>query len=272
MLHTLFHYVRLYLELGWHLIPLNGKVPPKGFPLKDALCGKIQSLEEVAALFPPSYHGNVGIVTGKGSNLAVVDVDDLVDAAWAYRHFSKTPFVGRTGKQGFHLYFRYPSGGVEIGCRTRLFGRRVDLRSVGGYVVAPPSVHPETGRNYRWVTPLEQLHLCDMPVFDRAWLPETRTPATPPASVSCQNTNARIERARNYLNKVTCVSGRSSHNTLYRACSKLSELFRLNESEMLHLLLKWNQSHCFNENNNPYPWSRRELEHKISDVTKILKP
>ena len=91
---------------------------------------------------------NIGIATGEKYNLVVVDVDDpgkwneLLDS-----HGYKVPPCPKvtTGK-GFHLYFSYP--------RTRGISNSVnksmgfDIRSNGGYVVAPPSNHL-SGEVYR---------------------------------------------------------------------------------------------------------------------------
>jgi hypothetical protein len=52
-----------------------------------------------------------------------------------------------TGGGGWHLYYRHPGGPLL----PALPGRPgVDVKADGGYVVAPPSVHPGTGRAYRW--------------------------------------------------------------------------------------------------------------------------
>jgi len=52
-----------------------------------------------------------------------------------------------TGGGGWHLYYRHPGGQLL----AALPGRAgVDIKADGGYVVAPPSAHPGTGRAYRW--------------------------------------------------------------------------------------------------------------------------
>lgn len=53
-----------------------------------------------------------------------------------------------TGSGGDHLYFRRPAG-LEIGNSAGRLGPGLDVRAIGGYVIAPPSVHPN-GRPYAW--------------------------------------------------------------------------------------------------------------------------
>ena len=50
--------------------------------------------------------------------------------------------------RGYHLYFAYPDG-LAIGNRTGLLPG-CDIRGDGGYVVAPPSLHP-SGIHYKWI-------------------------------------------------------------------------------------------------------------------------
>lgn len=262
--------VWVYHMLGWILIPLNGKVPTKGLLLRRVLAQRMQEREEIDRYFPEGYRGNVGIVTGRGSGLVVVDLDSPTDARWAMEHFGDTPFVVQTGKQGWHLYYRCPSDGTEIGNRVRLWGRQIDLRADGGYVVAPPSMHPETGKVYRWKTPLKELSLADMPEFDQSWLPTPERTVASPKLVFPQNRKNNIERARRYLGTIRCVAGNAAHNTLFRACCKLIELFNLSESELRNLLVEWSQTNCFDQNQQPYPWSKKEIDHKITDSFKIV--
>ena len=213
-------FTRPYHDFGWIVIPLNEKIPPQGFQLKGVFAQRIQGSEEIAGYFPDGYRGNVGIVTGKGSGLVVVDLDSSTEILWVVKRFGNTPFIVQTGKQGFHFYYRYPGSKARIGNRVRLCGRQIDLRADGGYVVAPPSIHPETGKTYRWVTPLEQLSLANMPVFDPDLLSEKKVSlasSSPPIFQLFHNRSLRIKRARRYLSTIVCVSGNAAHNTLFRA-------------------------------------------------------
>jgi hypothetical protein len=95
---------------------------------------------------------NVGIRTGAVSGLGVIDLDPGKGGATSFTALSRdlgplppTREV-ETGSQGRHVYLQYREGvtsraGVRPG---------IDLRGDGGYVVAPPSVHPN-GRAYAWI-------------------------------------------------------------------------------------------------------------------------
>lgn len=54
-----------------------------------------------------------------------------------------------TQSDGVHVYFRQP-GGEPIKNRGNL-PAHVDVRGLGGYLIAPPSVMVETGLRYRWL-------------------------------------------------------------------------------------------------------------------------
>jgi Bifunctional DNA primase/polymerase, N-terminal/Primase C terminal 1 (PriCT-1) len=95
---------------------------------------------------------NIGIVTGEISNLIVVDVDPKHGGEHSLerlqQRFGSLPSTveSETGGGGRHLYFAHPG----IVCRNRAgLAQGIDLRGDGGYVVAPPSVHP-SGRRYVW--------------------------------------------------------------------------------------------------------------------------
>jgi hypothetical protein len=85
----------------------------------------------------------VGIVTGAGSGVFVVDVDprhggdDSVDDLIAKHGELPETWIVHTANGGRHLYIRHPGG--HVGNRTGLWPG-VDLRGDGGYVVAPPTV------------------------------------------------------------------------------------------------------------------------------------
>jgi hypothetical protein len=106
---------------------------------------------------------NVGIVTGKISGIVVVDCDsreglDEVNQYIRASLIGKIPTVS-TGK-GFHLYFKHPET-VFVNNRAGLFDH-VDVRGDGGYVLAPPSIHP-SGKTYAWASVAKLADAPDIP-------------------------------------------------------------------------------------------------------------
>lgn len=100
---------------------------------------------------------NVGVAIPAG--LVVVDIDDMEALLRLKAEDRVLPAtVKSTTGRGLHLYYRTEA---EIRNAVQLFPG-VDLRGVGGYVVAPPSIHP-TGANYRWEVPLSWTNLTEAP-------------------------------------------------------------------------------------------------------------
>src|SRR5688572_6242147 len=99
----------------------------------------------------------VAIATGRVSGILVLDIDprNCGDDSCAHLELFYGPLPPAptvlTGGGGTHYYFSYPADGRPIPCRVGLAGfSGVDLKADGGYVVAPPSLHPDTGRRYLW--------------------------------------------------------------------------------------------------------------------------
>jgi hypothetical protein len=90
---------------------------------------------------------NLGVVTGMVSGLVVIDLD-TVEAKNTLKellpdfNISSVP-RSKTGK-GWQLFFKHP--GVSIPNKAGVIPG-LDVRADGGYVVAPPSIHPN-GKQY----------------------------------------------------------------------------------------------------------------------------
>ncbi len=127
---------------GTPVFPLNGKVPPKGSAgFKDATTDPAT----IRARFTPG--ANVGIPTGAASGLVVLDADSAEgEQALAQLCGGTLPRTRthRTGR-GRHFLFGYPGQAVPSRAKVR---PGLDVRGDGGYIVAPPSVHPDTGTPY----------------------------------------------------------------------------------------------------------------------------
>jgi len=142
-------YATKYWKRGFSVIPVrNGSkealVPWKGYQARRPTK---QELKSWGKAFPDA---NIAIVTGSVSGVVVVDADskDAIRFVKKLGLPDDTPTV-RT-KRGAHFYFRYPDSGVP----SRSFKKLgLDVKSDGGYVLAPPSVHPNGG-TYKWMTEL----------------------------------------------------------------------------------------------------------------------
>lgn len=131
---------------GFAILPLRAreKIPITAHGCKDAT----RCHEQAATFFARHPHANLGIATGTASNLCVIDIDgDEGEAALAQYGPIPETVEARTGK-GRHLYFSLPNG-ARLGNTAGKLGRKIDSRGDGGYVVAPPSVHPN-GHVYAW--------------------------------------------------------------------------------------------------------------------------
>lgn len=97
----------------------------------------------------PSY--NVAVATGRVSGIVVVDIDNddaEVEIKKLEAEYSALPpTVEAITAKGRHLFFRYPEREVRNSASKLAPG--VDTRGEGGYVIAPPSVHP-SGKRYCW--------------------------------------------------------------------------------------------------------------------------
>lgn len=81
---------------------------------------------------------NIGIITGKISDLTVIDVDSYQKNHTSYEKFPET-YTVKTGNGGYQLYYQHQEG-LTISANAYPDLPAIDIRSDGGYVVAPPSI------------------------------------------------------------------------------------------------------------------------------------
>lgn len=148
-----------YRARGWCVLPTQRDKRPHAPALAatsgsnrwSRLRGEPATKEEISEWYTRFPEAGVGILTGQPSGLVVVDFDRPFPSGV---RLAETP-IAQTGR-GLHIY--YGSDAVLSGKRVA-FG---DLKAEGGYVVAPPSVHP-TGKAYRWLIAPEGLGTLAVP-------------------------------------------------------------------------------------------------------------
>ena len=137
-----------YAAHGWPVFPLR---PRTKDPFKNlGVYNATVDTAKVTAWWEDWPEANIGLHCGGGGLLAL-DLDQYKDA------FTGAPFLTEqdrqtvtslTGKGGTHLLFAQPPG-VKLGNGTGKIPPGIDVRGWGGYVVLPPSIHPN-GRRYAW--------------------------------------------------------------------------------------------------------------------------
>ena len=151
-----------YCKRGWSVIPLRPKDKKPAIPSWEPYQKSHATEEQIRRWWGEDPSCNIGVVTGAVSDLIVLDVDGPQGReAVKNLPLPPTPTV-ETGK-GWHYYFKHPGGQVvnAVG-----FLPHVDLRGDGGYVVAPPSIHP-SGRQYAWTYGLspDDVELAPLPAW-----------------------------------------------------------------------------------------------------------
>jgi putative DNA primase/helicase len=132
------------IKKGFHVFPLNGKLPFKGsHGSKDA----ITDVEETRRRWDKVKEANIGIATGKEQGLFVVDIDTKEGRTgldeWEHlleqhgRIENIYEVITPTG--GKHLYFKYPPDSTIKNSQSEI-AQFIDVRGDGGYVVAEGSI------------------------------------------------------------------------------------------------------------------------------------
>lgn len=138
---------------GWAVFPCQprGKTPATEHGCKDATTDPAV----VEAVWRTQPKANIGIST---DDLVVIDEDGpagrkslaALEAKYGPLPATLTQRTGRLDGGRQFIYRRPP--GVDIRNSAGKLGDGLDVRSIGGYFIAPPSIHP-TGKTYEWIDP-----------------------------------------------------------------------------------------------------------------------
>jgi hypothetical protein len=156
-----------YFEAGFNVLPLavGGKMPViSGWQE----WGKNKQAEFQIDSWCNNYgSGNIGLPLGECNGVIALDFDYDIDGLHEKIQAIVQPSpVRKVGAKGFTAFYRY-SG--ERNKRYRKDGQTVfEVLSTGTQTVMPDSIHPDTGKPYRWLTPDS---LLDIKVSDLPCLP-----------------------------------------------------------------------------------------------------
>lgn len=187
MTNTLQKAAEWYASHGWPVFPCvpGDKKPLTAHGFKDAT----RDLAQIRAWWTETPNANIGIATGD-AGLVVVDVDAKNGAqgpeSWRDLRAElglddNTPTV-ETPTGGLHVYYR--ANGTPVRNSAGKLGPGLDVRAVGGYVVAPPSRTPQG--EYGWALGLRPTDAPTLalpaPLAERLHEPEREKRAAPPVT------------------------------------------------------------------------------------------
>jgi bifunctional DNA primase/polymerase-like protein/AAA domain-containing protein len=200
------HSALSYANLGFSVIPLRpGEKTPLGtwqeFQKRKA------TAEEIKKWFLEVPTANVGIVTGSISALAVIDLDGPSGLANGAALKLNSRLISLTGG-GKQLFYKWREG---ICNSQSEIAEKIDVRGEGGYVVAPPSLHPN-GKRYRWAGcgALPASALSDFPFFGKT--------SSNPVVSSGESTRGWVHEA------LSSVAKGKRHSTFLSVAGKLRSL------------------------------------------------
>jgi putative DNA primase/helicase len=137
-----------YLDRGWRPVPLRPGTKKACVPWAEYQhrSPTVQEIHEWARRWPDA---NTAILTGAASGIVAVDIDSEEAQAEIDALIGDVVTPTSLTAKGRHLLFQAPPS--PLGNRVRIDGSNLDFRGDGGYIAAPPSVHP-SGIRYRWDT------------------------------------------------------------------------------------------------------------------------
>lgn len=209
-----------YAEMGYKIFPCapGAKVPKHGCHwTQEATTDR----EQIKRWWAENPDYNIGLPTGEGNNLFVIDLDiksgeydgrkTLEDLERKNNSRLKSDLVVITPSRGMHYYFAYTAG-LRNSCKS--LGAGIDSRGHNGYVLAPPS-RTEVGL-YMFTVGIHgrKIVLQEMPQWLLAEIEERNKPKVPPvkrAAVTNPTTSLHpwaVATFRGVINEVrACVPG-----------------------------------------------------------------
>lgn len=164
---VIYECAKTYLEKGLSVIPVNKqtKIPLGKW---EKYIYVLPTEQDIQNWFDGDNPPNIGITTGKLSNITVIDIDQKSGGLETLKTLNLPPtYTVKTGGGGFHYYYKYnknfsSNSGILSG---------IDIRNDGGQVVAPPSLH-QSGNFYTEFEEFDRDNLADFPAH---LLPEPNT-------------------------------------------------------------------------------------------------
>ena len=239
---TLFEFAQAYQERqGWCCIPCEPR-SKKALIAWKPYQERLPDEQELHDFFSGYADRNLAIVTGEvSSRLLVLDFDNLsLFDEWFFKRFRKASLSVTTGK-GVHIYFKLADGeAAPVNGKFQIKGQNAgDIRYNGGYVLAPPSIHP-SGARYQWLAaPLLTVKFADL----KLERPEKKNDPPSPPPVTPENGNIHNPKAyadaalARECEKVETVQEGTRNTQLYESAVKLAKYGHILGTEWIRIRL-----------------------------------
>lgn len=238
-----------YFLYGWQVMPCRNKEPL--LPKWENLMDERETEDDIAEWWDTWPDAQIALVCGHLSGVTVIDIDWLKDKERKILHdqsskpeelalkFHGAP-VSITGSGGRHVFLKF----FHTKNSTKVIHPQIDVKSEGGYVILPESLH-QSGERYKW----DQ----STPIWSSALL-------DPPQSLleACERLSKEPNDWREMLKGVG-AGGRNATG------SQVAGL--LIRSLRNHLEVAWEIFCLWNERNKP-PLTEWELKHIFNSILK----
>ena len=182
---------------------------------------------------------NIAVMCGSISGgLVVIDLDapELVKEM-DFEGLKKNTLVVQSGSGGYHIYCKPMNEKVHTMRLQNEKGQHVDIQSDGTYVLAPPSIHPDSGEEYKIISSTLKINstLSMARILDKFEKLGFKTKGTKPLS--------EIIRG---------VTEGQRNTACFRYACHLFQQAHFDKETALHEIRRWNQT-------NSKPLDEREL-------------
>lgn len=219
-LKTKQEYVDFFRVEGLNVIPCQ---PKKKEP---AVAWKKYQTERYIEPIPDE--NNIAVLCGAISGgLVVIDLDapELIKEM-DFESIKKNTLVVQSGSGGYHIYCK-PNEKIHTMRLQNDLGQHVDIQSDGTYVLAPPSIHPDSGEEYKIISSTLRINsnLNMARILDKFEKLGFKTKGTKPL--------ADIIRG---------VTEGQRNNACFRYACHLFQKVRMDKETAWHEIQRWNQT------------------------------
>ena len=186
----------MYAQKGYRIVPCNAQDRKYKGRLYEAKSPRIKNWQnlgttddrQIRAWWGKWPDSMIGCLTGAPLGEFVLDIDlpdGPANLAALESKYGKLPETKaqQTGSGGQQLFFRMPEG-IDFKNSANGIAKNLDIRTTGGQVILPPSLHP-SGSTYKWLNDLPAapaptwlIYLISKPESGTRTTPKAR-PATP---------------------------------------------------------------------------------------------